>query len=228
MQFYTGNRYLSYAQMKVNAAYLWTYWHYLGWTIEAAAAMLGNMQKESTINPGIWQGLKEGNMSGGFGLVQWTSAYKYRYWCAILDIDPAHMLSAIDRIETEYAVDNGTYTGDESYIFAYSLDQWSGGAGAEFGVPFMSFAEFKYSTATPENLAMMFACKYERSRAIQQDPYGASAIKRGELARYWYNYILTVDVGGIDPPDPTPPNPPYLPSAQGMPLYYYIRRRYRT
>lgn len=42
--------------------------------------MLGNMETESTINPGIWQSLNSGNASGGFGLTQWTPATKYINW----------------------------------------------------------------------------------------------------------------------------------------------------
>ena len=55
--------------MQNNAVLLWSYFKAQGWTLNAVAAMLGNMQSESTINPGIWEGLDP--FVGGYGLVQW-------------------------------------------------------------------------------------------------------------------------------------------------------------
>ena len=78
---YSGNRYLSLEEMTVNANYIYSYFSSRGWTKESISAMLGNMQRESTINPGIWQNLDEGNTSLGFGLVQWTPATNYFDWC---------------------------------------------------------------------------------------------------------------------------------------------------
>lgn len=43
----------------------------------AICGMLGNIQWESYINPGQWQGSYDvGDMNGGFGLVMWTPASK--------------------------------------------------------------------------------------------------------------------------------------------------------
>ena len=36
------------------------------------AAIVGNFYQESTVNPGIWEGLDEYASTGGFGLGQWT------------------------------------------------------------------------------------------------------------------------------------------------------------
>ena len=64
--------------MQNNAVLLWSYFKAQGWTLNAVAAMLGNMQSESTINPGIWEGLDP--FVGGYGLVQWTPYTKYSDW----------------------------------------------------------------------------------------------------------------------------------------------------
>ena len=53
---YWGNTYnssntLTMEQMKVNATYIWNYLREQGWTLNAVAGMLGNMQSESSINP---------------------------------------------------------------------------------------------------------------------------------------------------------------------------------
>ena len=67
MDYISANRYLNMDEMKVNARYisgrLLSQLDY-----NAIAGVLGNMQVESTINPGIWQNLDEGNMSGAMGL----------------------------------------------------------------------------------------------------------------------------------------------------------------
>ena len=48
----------------------------LGFTLEAQAGILGNIVAESTLNPWRWQG-DSVNMSGGYGLVQFTPARDY-------------------------------------------------------------------------------------------------------------------------------------------------------
>ena len=53
---YWGNTYsssnaLNQAQMEINATYIWSALSQQGWTLNAVAGMLGNMQSESTINP---------------------------------------------------------------------------------------------------------------------------------------------------------------------------------
>ena len=53
---YWGNTYnssntLTMEQMKVNATYIWNYLREQGWTLNAVAGVLGNMQSESSINP---------------------------------------------------------------------------------------------------------------------------------------------------------------------------------
>lgn len=42
-------------KMKVNAVYLRNALTLQGWTLNAIAGILGNMQSESAINPGRWQ-----------------------------------------------------------------------------------------------------------------------------------------------------------------------------
>ena len=53
----TGNRYLSLSEQQTNATYIRNYLQPDGWTLNAIAAMLGNMETESTINPGTWENL---------------------------------------------------------------------------------------------------------------------------------------------------------------------------
>lgn len=79
MQWVTGNRYLNRVEQENNVTILTPKFLEWGWTLESIAAMLGNMEKESTINPGIWENLDD-IAKGGYGLVQWTPYTKYSEW----------------------------------------------------------------------------------------------------------------------------------------------------
>lgn len=166
----TGNRYLTQAEMETNARYIWNYLGSKGWSLNAVAGMLGNMQTESTINPGIWEGLNAGT-GPGFGLVQWTPYTKYTQWCDDRNLDPADMDSALQRIE--YELENGLqYYKTSSYP--------------------LSFAEFKVSTESPYYLGMAFLANYERP-AVSYQP------RRGEQAEQWYEYLSALPAPGYKP-----------------------------
>src|SRR6266702_2453441 len=119
-----SNSYLEMPDMTINAQYILNYFLAKGWTKNAICGMLGNMQSESTINPGLW----EVGGGGGFGLVQWTPASDLYNITNTINVDPNTMDGQLAAIQ--YEVDNGL--------------QWiySG----------MTFQEFTHSTDTPYNL----------------------------------------------------------------------------
>lgn len=165
---YWGNDYnssssLALFQMQVNAKYIRDSLIAKGWTLNAICGMLGNMQIESSINPGRWEGdIIGGDPAGhGYGLVQWTPYSKYTNWANYLGYDPSTMDSNLARIE--YEVSNNI--------------QWI----QTTAYPY-SFSEFKYSTESPEYLGMMFLANYER-------PANPDQPIRGERALWWYNYL---------------------------------------
>lgn len=80
MAWIVTNEYLNDTEQQNNATEFYNYLAPLGWTVNALAGMLGNIEVESTINPGLWQGRHEGNLDGGFGLVQWTPARNFIEW----------------------------------------------------------------------------------------------------------------------------------------------------
>lgn len=160
------NEYLTDAEMQNNAIYIYWYLSNRGWTLNAIAGMLGNMQTESTINPGIWESLTV-NTSNGYGLVQWTPATKYLSWCEENGLEPSSMDSALKRII--YELENGL-----QYIATDSYPE--------------TFAEFAVSTKTPTYLAMAFLANYER-------PADPSQPIRGEQAEYWYTYLSGISFG---------------------------------
>lgn len=161
MLIYSGNYYLSTEQMTVNAQYILDYLLNEGWTKNAICGMLGNMQRESTINPGIWQNLDEGNTSLGFGLVQWTPATNYINWCEEQGLTYTEMDSNLKRIL--YELENG--------LQYYATDSYP-----------ETFKEFTQSTKDVTYLASAFLHNYERA--------GVSAeTERQENALYWYENL---------------------------------------
>lgn len=157
----SNNKYLSQGEMESNAKEIYTYLSDKGWTLNAISGLLGNMQRESTINPGLWQSLKEGNYSGGYGLVQWTPATKYTNW----------------------AKANGYDIGDGTGQL-YWIDQLTESSGEWLSVaPYkLTWAQFKVSTETPEYLASAYLKNFERAGTEKED-------ERKQNARAWYDYL---------------------------------------
>ncbi len=157
--FNTSN-YLTYNQMKVNAEYIYKAFKDKGWTLNAVAGMLGNMQRESTLNPGIWQNNDVGNTTGGYGLVQWTPATKYIDWL-LPGSDASTMDNNISRILYEL----------ENNLQWISTQEYP-----------MSFKEFTTSKERPEDLASVFLYNYERAGVTAEN-------ERRENALNWYLYL---------------------------------------
>lgn len=136
------NNYLTTAEMENNAGIVRGFFEgKQGWTPNAVAALLGNMQGESTINPGLWESLIP--YGGGYGLVQWTPYTVYSNWAG-----PGWQNNGTrqcERIMHEY--ENG--------------GQWY--PTAEYP---QTFEEWAHSTDTPENLAYAFMYNYERPASL--------------------------------------------------------------
>ena len=83
---YYGPEYntLTQDEKEANAAKAMSYLRQNGFTIWAAAGIVGNMWAESAMNPGLWQGgIQHAYDSGvGYGLVQWTPWSDYWPWPA--------------------------------------------------------------------------------------------------------------------------------------------------
>lgn len=163
MAWIKGNRYLSAAEMQNNASIVNTSLSSKGWSTNAIAGLLGNMQSESNINPGIWQSLNEGNMSGGFGLVQWTPATNFTDWA------DAHGYEWTDGDAQLLWIDQRTT----------EVGQWI----PTSDYP-LSFEDFKVSSESPEYLASAFLKNFERAGVeVEQE--------RRSQARTWYDFITS-------------------------------------
>lgn len=70
---------LTQSQKEQNVRIIYSFFHALGWTNNAIAAMLGNMELEGQLNPAQWE-YGYGVYGGGFGLSQWTPYTKLSTW----------------------------------------------------------------------------------------------------------------------------------------------------
>lgn len=162
MPWITGNRYLSMTEMQNNADIMYSFFTDHGWTVNAIAAMFGNMQTESTLNPGIWEGLtppSTGQTKVGYGLVQWTPYTNYSDWAG------------------DGWQDNGQ---KEMERIIYELEhhlQW-----ISTSLYPMTFQEFTTSEKPPAYLAQAFLYNYERPKEKPQPA-------RSRQAEYWYEYL---------------------------------------
>ena len=156
-----GNYYLNETQMQGNALEVYIFFSARGWSLNAIAGILGNMESESTINPGIWQSLNSGNYSGGFGLVQWTPATNYTNWATVNGYDISDPDGQLLWIDTR-TVPTGQWIATSDYN--------------------ISFATFKTSTQSPEYLASAFLKNFERAGVEVEN-------ERRTQARKWYGYL---------------------------------------
>lgn len=161
--YYTSSQALTEDQMKLNAQYILlsmqTQW---GWSLNAIAGMLGNMEIESTINPGRWQSDDVGNLNGGYGLVQWTPAVNYIDWVRSYGYDDYSAMDLnIGRIN--YERENGL--------------QWIPTSAYNF-----SFEDFLHSDKDPKYLASAFLKNYERAGVLKE-------LKRRQAAQKWYEFL---------------------------------------
>lgn len=171
-------------QQNVDEIYAQLYSNY-GWTVNAICAVLGNMQRESYINPAQTQGgFPVGGTSGGYGLCMWTPQTKIKNW---LQANNHSIFSGYWQI---YAMNDETFP-------SASDPQYSTHAP-------ITYQEFKHSGKTVAELTEIFMRYYERA--------GVSALEeRIQYAENWYRYIMGTDPPPS--PTPTPPEPPDPPPS---------------
>lgn len=166
-------QYLTQSEMEKNATEFYSYFNSKGFTIESVAGMLGNLQQESNINPGMKQ---TASARSGWGLIQWT---------------PSSNL-------TDYANAQGSDWATGEIQTQLMWDEIINGYGGQWlPKPALGYSytgdEFSKLTDVSE------ACKaylYERERA------GVEALnKRLTYASNWYEYLTGVIPP--TPPTPT-------------------------
>lgn len=124
---------------KETARQIWDYLRDNGWTPEAVAAALGNMQSKSGIIADRWESGKTINMAVGYGLVQWTPASKYINRANQNRLNYKDVISQCKRIV------------------------WEADNNQQFYNKTMTFREFTQSRQSPEIRADIFTRYYDRA-----------------------------------------------------------------
>lgn len=169
---------LNESQRKVNATYIYKFFKDKGWTVNAIASMLGNLQHESSLNPGRWQSDIIGSGGGGgYGLVQWTPYTNYTNW---VDNNNLGNWESLDNnlARIEYEFENG--------LQYYATDSYP-----------ESFYEFSRSTKDLSYLTTAFLRNYERAGVEALDT-------RINYSNAWYTYLTS----GEEPPQVIEPVDP--------------------
>ena len=165
-----------------------------GWSKEAISALLGNMRKESSVNPNMYEYGKEWEWDLGFGLVQWTPRSKYWNWAlknGYSESDLRNGDAQLDRID--YEMKQGI-----QWISTPNYPE--------------SFKTFSKSTKDVAYLTRAFTWNYERP---QLEAGENSTPERIAFAKKCLNTLDFSGSGGSDSggdsPDPKPdpkPDPP--------------------
>lgn len=154
-------KYFNEEKMQNNAYEFYLYFSDKGATLESICGMLGNIQRESTINPGIKETESE---TSGWGLIQWTPSTVLRNWCTQYGYNWYDGIAQCERIWNEGTGEkgaNGYWLPTQDYSY--------------------SWLEFIALTDVHESV---YAYLYERERA------GVIAIEeRLSNADKWYQYL---------------------------------------
>lgn len=183
----SGNRYLSQAEMENNVLLFRDKVLSLmpEATINGIAAICGNMEKESSINPGIWENLDP--YWRGYGLTQWTPYTKYSEWAG-----PGWENNGdkeVERLIYESRNNIQWFDNPEAPLIGLPVS------------PPISLYDLLTSNLDPGRLAEYFLCYYEHPGSVT-----ASHQERITLANKWYEYLVghPYFVPRLSKDDPTP------------------------
>lgn len=147
-----------------NATEIWAFFRNRGYSEQATAALIGNAQHESYLNPAQWQ-VSVGSTTGAYGLWQWDPTTRYvNLYCGTY---------GYDRTSGYYQclwVDTQTIGGLDG-------NQWIGRVAPS------SWEDWKQSTSAPADLAYSFCRNWERGEWVE---------RRATNATYWYEYFTGV------------------------------------
>lgn len=176
--FISNNRTLNQKEMEHNARLIAITLHRAGFTIQAIAAMLGNMQSESTINPGRKEDVDFDEQlekdpdwvydwrEWGLGLTQWTPGTKL-----------------IDFADSKGKAWDDGYLQCERLIYERDNNiQWFSNPSAPIVNPPLTFFQFSKSKINVKTLANYFLWYYEHPAETIQPI-------RAEQAFLWFQFV---------------------------------------
>ena len=221
----SGGYGLSSIEGKENMDMIYSCFNPQGYTLEAIAAIIGNMNNESAMNVWRWQ---EDSVvySAGYGLIQFTPARDYINLTGI----PYHAPNLSVSSQTSGASPDDGYA-QCSVIYNDTLSKWVDNIWRDY-----------WSTSNyPTEYAYMQQLRNTYGRYISQNTFkGITDLKAATFifnggyvgervlnfnpryadAQTAYSYL-----SGHEPPDPpVPPDPPHPPyHARKLPIIFYLR-----
>lgn len=159
-----------------NAIEFYNFFSPRGYSLASICGMLGNIDQESTVNPGLQETASD---SSGWGLIQWTPMSDYFWWFDIHGWSWSDGTAQCERIAEEIEMNTSFYPSVTEPQYNYSGQ------------------EFMQLTDTELCVRAYFA---ERERG---DPAQAMMEHRIDCANYYYQYLSGQPVPPT-PPTPTP------------------------
>ena len=157
----TRDEYLSEAERIINAQIIYRKLSEFGWGKRAICAVLGNLEQESTLSPGLHQ-----RYGSGFGLAQWTPGSYYTNWAD--QHGYAHDSMEGQLVFLNYSMRPDTPT---ELKFWYPVRDYP-----------LSYDSFIHSTESVEYLTCAFMRNYERPGIPHLD-------RRIAYAERWYVFF---------------------------------------
>lgn len=158
-------------KQKNNAACIYSFFYFKGWTLQAIAGFCGNVMQESKFNPAL---IEVGGT--GHGLVQWTP--------------PTDLYNVLDVL---YGSHDDWQDGNKQCSVIYAEYEESTGM-AHRGIEpqwypssysSMDWKTWASSAQDPGELALIFQANYERPASLHPE--------RAEYARKWYDILKLID-----------------------------------
>lgn len=141
--------------------------------------MLGNIQQESQLNPGVWQDLNNTNL--GYGLVQWDDATKFLDWAELNVNDANEMAENNPKQLMDLQLEFLIWSSETST--PSSVREWF--PTTNYDSPYrMYFEDYIVSTNDVGDLALVFHGSYERSADDARRKQN-----RIDYANKWYEYF---------------------------------------
>lgn len=181
MAWISYDRYLSQLEMENNADIIISYYRSLNIDTNTIAAILGNMQAESTLSPGLNE-----RGGSGYGLVQWTPRSVLENHCSTLGLSPY----TSGDVQIQVIIDEvlGTPNSVKEWYSTSSFvnNYVSSGATIDMiGVTGQQFLDNEMGWSA-DKLALLFMICYERP---SNDPSINHYQNRQTYALNWLNYM---------------------------------------
>lgn len=173
-------------QMETNAVYIKSYLTSEGFSLKAIAAMLGNFQIESTINPAAWE-VSGFSTSGGYGLPQWTPASRFLNWASANSYISTATAASINTLA--YSAPVTLMDSELTFLLAEmsNPNYWytPSDNSSKYGTTTsLTYSQFKTSTLDVSVLTRVFCGHYERPSNA-----GVKMNERIAAAQKWYSFL---------------------------------------